>query len=124
MSSTSKPIINTNRHNNVSIREFYYKKANEGKVPALQRLPSCGNSKCVNPAHMLLYAGSDAAKEDYINRLRNGDYCNHSSLTPTKVLKIRSMHEKGHSQVSLAKKFGVSGSSISHIISRRRWNFI
>lgn len=44
-----------------------------------------------------------------------------SSLTPKKVRDIRKRHAAGESQASIAARYGISGSSVSHILRKLRW---
>lgn len=46
-------------------------------------------------------------------------------LAPDDVREIRGLHETGqYSQIELARKFGVSGKSVHHIVHRLTWQHV
>lgn len=45
-------------------------------------------------------------------------------LTESAVLEIRELHEQGVKQTAIAKMFGITPGSVSHIINRRTWSHI
>lgn len=87
----------------------------------------CNNPKCCNPEH--LYAGTrkdnwrDAIQAGTASILphHKGEDCLHSKLTEAQVKFIRDSKDKG---VVLAKVFGVTKTSISHIRSGKTWKHL
>ncbi|MDD5189436.1 MAG: HNH endonuclease signature motif containing protein [Dehalococcoidales bacterium] len=102
-----------------------------GKIdPTLCVLHHCDNRGCVNPKH--LYQGTYQDNTD--DRMRRGRHgfgvCpgekhGMAKLTEDKVRKIRGMYiPRKITQLMLSKKFGVSGSLIHNIVTRKAWNHI
>ncbi len=77
---------------------------------------SCDNPPCCNPAHLLLGGHSDNRK-DCVSRGRHakGQMHARSKLTHRQVRFIRT-HHKGCSHIEIAKKYGVSRSTITKIL--------
>ena len=79
----------------------------------------CDVPACVNPKH--LFAGTHKLNaEDSANKKRRGG----QKLSPSDVASIRSIYKSGkESQYALARKFNVTQSNISRIISHETFNF-
>jgi len=61
----------------------------------------------------------------YMKKVENRGSNNvHSKLTESDVRKIRNLSNSGLSQRKLAKKFGVSDSTIGRIIRREKWKHV
>lgn len=99
-----------------------------GAIPeGLDVLHRCDNPPCCNPKHLFLGTQLDNIKDMTTkNRQRapRGAKAHFAKLTAAKVLKLRRMYDDGTNQVLLAKKFGVSQSSISAAILRKTWKHV
>lgn len=87
-------------------------------------LHHCDNPPCVNPAH--LYAGNDSDNiRDMMERGRDnfarGEDSGAAKLTWEQVRTIRLLADQGHSYVSIAQRFGVTGANVSSIVRRLTW---
>lgn len=90
-------------------------------------LHKCDNPACVNPDH--LFTGTnkdnvlDKVRKNRQSRIGQGKGENHSlaKLTEQDVLNIRASGDK---QESLAKKYNVTQSCISHIKNKKSWSHI
>lgn len=82
----------------------------------------CDNRGCFNPAH--LQKGTHSQNhEDMVSRGRHhhGETHHNAKLTESDVVEIRASKENFS---KLAKKFGVSRSSIAQVVERRSWKHI
>jgi hypothetical protein len=88
-------------------------------------LHSCDNPSCVNPDHLFLGTHEqNMADRNVKGRAGSspGSQNGQSKLTALVVEDIRATYERGGvTQASLALKYGVAQSQISHIISNKRW---
>jgi hypothetical protein len=89
----------------------------------------CDTPACVRPDHLFLGTPLINARDKISKgRLRGGDPTGeangHAKLTEKAVLEIRARAASGHTQVSLAREFGVSPQSVCDIVARRRWKHI
>jgi hypothetical protein len=94
-----------------------------GPIPAgAFVLHNCDNRRCVNPAHMRLGSFQDNM-DDMTGRLRHahGARNAHAKLTVKEVKAIRAMRG---TQESVGAKFGVTGSLVSMIRTRRIWKYV
>lgn len=104
-------------------------------------LHKCDNRACVNPKHLFLGTHSDNMrdmKEKGRNFLavgeRNGRRTkpektargekNHSKLSELDVRSIRSEYEAGETKTSLARRVGVSQTTVRYIIQRKKWKYV
>ena len=87
----------------------------------------CDNPGCVNPAHLFLGTLADNSR-DRENKGRGADRSGEKSgtakLTKEQVVEIRTMYSEGATQNDIAKEFGVSRPTISHIVCRLAWSKI
>lgn len=88
-------------------------------------LHRCDVRSCVNPAHLFLGTpkinSQDAVKKGRNTRLF-GEQNGKAKLTRAAVLSIRRMCRKGNVyQKTVAKLFGVSEATVSHIVHGGRW---
>ena len=85
---------------------------------------SCDNTKCVNPIHLFLGSQLDNVR-DRVTKGRGcqdkGEASSGAKLTGEEVIKIREMVEFGCLQREVARRFGVSPGTISHIICGDTW---
>ncbi len=85
---------------------------------------SCGNRKCINPDH--LYAGT--ARENYADRHIHGTQPCHkgeknvrAKVTEAMVKEIRASDIDSR---EMARKFGITRSSVYQIRSRQTWSHV
>lgn len=83
---------------------------------------TCDNPPCVNPAHLLSGTGKQNA-EDALdrNRYRCGSRNGNARLSEVQVLAVIESYSSGESQVSLARRHGVSRATIQWILNGRTW---
>ena len=81
----------------------------------------CDNPACCNPNHLLIGTSADnTADAVERGRLAIGERHGRTRLTEEQVHYIR-RNPEGRTQATLARKFGVSPSTISYIRSGRNW---
>ncbi len=91
-----------------------------GPIPdGLVVMHSCDNPPCVNPAHLSLGTRDDNNK-DMQRKRRNRRAENHHWGRLTDVQALEIFHATGESNHTLARKYGVDPSTISHIRAGRR----
>lgn len=95
----------------------------KGPIPAgMQVRHTCDNRACVNPAHLLVGTGKDNARDALErDRYRRGSANGRAKLTASQVDEIREGWRRGETQVSMARRFGVSKSAIQWILNGRNW---
>jgi len=97
-----------------------------GTIPdGFSILHRCDNRRCVNPAHLVLGTQRDniqdmIAKDRLGRGFRGGQYP-HAILTSEDVREIRRSPDTGR---ALAKRLGVSPSTISDVRRRRHWTHV
>ena len=85
----------------------------------------CDNKVCVNPAH--LYSGNaDTNGADAAARspLLIGEANKKSKLTERDIKEIRHRYEKGETQTTLGKDFGISHAAVGYIVRRKTWRHV
>ncbi|XSS45952.1 HNH endonuclease [Propionibacteriaceae bacterium Y2011] len=89
-----------------------------GPIPdGLCVLHRCDNPPCVNPGHLFLGTRTDNSVDKVTKRRApNGERMRHK-LTDVQVAEIRTLHESGSSQATLARRFGVSSGHVSQIVN-------
>ena len=85
----------------------------------------CDNPRCVRPDHLFL-GTNEHNQTDKLRKGRQskGEMQAAAKLTNAAVLEIRSAHENGESNKSLARRFSVSDSAIWSVIHGRSWKHI
>jgi DNA-binding XRE family transcriptional regulator len=123
------------------IRGGYPKISVEGKIKLVHRVMyelhfgeippgmyvchTCDNRKCVNPDHLFLGTPQDNM-DDMKNkgRSRKGSQHGRAKLNEEQVLEIkRLLAEKDLTHEKIAKRFGVSRQTITHIKNGKYWNY-
>ena len=88
-------------------------------------LHKCDNKICVNPSHLFVGTHKDNMV-DMSNKGRGGSPCGSKShwakLDGIDVVEIRNAEGLTHKQLSI--EYGVSRTSITNIINRKRWKHI
>lgn len=101
-----------------------YRKA---PICGLHVLHRCDVRQCVNPLHLFL--GTNAENNaDMMAKGRNktlpGESNGSSKLSERQVTTIRIRRSDGATMTAIAAEFGVTHSTISHIVNRRAWRHI
>jgi hypothetical protein len=91
-------------------------------------LHKCDVPSCVNPNHLFL-GGHAANVADKVAKSRQAKgkkarAKKRTKLTNDQVIKIRELAVSGHTQRSIADKFGVTQANISLIISKKNWAYL
>src|SRR5436190_17812213 len=92
-----------------------------GEIPVgLYVCHHCDVPGCVNPEHLFLGTQTDNMRDrTRKGRTARGERQGHSKLRTDDVLEIRRL--TGSSQREIARRFGISQSMVSDIVSRRKW---
>lgn len=85
-------------------------------------LHRCDNPRCVRPDHLFL----GTMKDNYDDMESKGRGCRGSDhgmakVTEDQVCEIRELYAKGFTQVFLAKKYGLTGPTLSVMIRGKKW---
>jgi hypothetical protein len=100
--------------------ELHYGPIHEG----LHVLHRCDNPPCCNPAHLFLGTHIDNVA-DMMAKKRNwtprGDKSGMAKLSQDDIAYLFERTRAGDAQARLAEHFGVSSSTISRILSGKRW---
>lgn len=97
-------------------------------LPGLFACHRCDNPPCVRPDH--LFAGTSAENtRDMMEKGRHhdlpGEHHPLSKLTDADIVAIRQLHARGQSTGrSLARRFGVTPTTISRIVRRKAWRHV
>lgn len=99
-----------------------------GKIPdGLLVLHRCDNPACVNPEHTFLGTHADNIR-DKMEKGRGGhlrgEEAGRAKLTENEVREIRKMRGEGAVYPVIARRFGVSESTIAAIIRGRSWKHL
>jgi DNA invertase Pin-like site-specific DNA recombinase len=85
-------------------------------------LHSCDVTNCVNPAHLRLGTAKENTK-DMVDRGRDtsGEKSSLAKLTELQIEQAESMWRSGQTQASIAKRLGLSQSTLSRAFSGDTW---
>ena len=88
-------------------------------------LHACDNPPCVNPHHLRLGTQQDNA-DDTVRRGRTarGGLNGHAKLTAEMVGEAKKRCSAGESYASIAREFGVTGTTISRSVRGLRWGHL
>lgn len=86
----------------------------------------CDNRLCVNPSHLFIGTNLENIQDrDAKKRQTRGTRHHKSKLTPEQVAQIRRLFAEGQQTKSqLAKRFGITDTSVHLIIIRRNWRHL
>jgi hypothetical protein len=86
---------------------------------------TCDNPKCCELSHLFLGTHQQNMADKFIkNRQAKGSANGNSILTENQVMQMRLDKQNGEKQVALARKYGVTVSSVSLIIKRKQWKHV
>ena len=87
---------------------------------------TCDNRRCVNPAHLFLGTNRDnIADKVRKGRQARGERMGSAKLTEPQVVEIRKRWSYENARiVDLAREYGVSPSTVSHIVHGRIWKHV
>jgi len=81
----------------------------------------CDNPPCVNPAHLFVGTHSDNMADMVAKgRSRRGENAGPARLTNAEAEEIRKARDGGESCTAIARRFGVSMTTVSTITNNRR----
>jgi hypothetical protein len=104
-----------------------------GDIPdGLYVLHTCDNPPCANPVHLFLGTQRDniddmlrKGRSAYGHPGRQGEKAWMAKLTDDQVREIRSLYEVGRiSQLALARRYGITQTTIGSIVRRATWKHI
>lgn len=103
-----------------------YELSVEPILPNMYVLHSCDNGACVRPDHLRLGTQRENILEaSQRGRMRRGSSHPDAKLTEKSVEEIREAYAKGReTEMSLAKKYGMSWSGIGNILRGNTWKHI
>ena len=113
--------------------------------PGLYVCHKCDNPRCVRPDHLFLGTASDNMRDcankgrlnsqqgpwfpgprspEQVARWLRGEKSPRSKVTETDVRQIRALYAKGRSFSDIAARFGISSTTVGHIVHRRTWRHV
>lgn len=103
-----------------------YELANGSIGPNMDVCHKCDNPPCCNPAHLFLGTRMmnihDSAEK---GRMKRGSKHHNAKLNEGDVLEMRRLYQSNtFSQSKLAGQFGVSITTVNHILNRKTWKQI
>lgn len=85
----------------------------------------CGNKRCVNPDHIFWKTRLENNHDKFRHgTMMRGETHYHAILKDDDIPKIRQMRKDGMSNVSIARLYGVSHVTVSHVCHYRSWRHI
>jgi hypothetical protein len=95
-----------------------------GPIPdGLYVLHHCDNPKCTNPQHLFVGTHADNMADAASKGRLSGSGSN-QVLTPADVREIRALTDAGVTRAELARRFGVSRSTIIEVVNRQAWRSV
>jgi hypothetical protein len=89
-------------------------------VPSgLHVLHRCDNTLCVNPEHVFL--GTQAENVWDMHKKNRAVACQQSRLTVDDVRVIRQLKKDGWAHKEIARRYGLSATSVTEIVNYRNW---
>lgn len=101
-----------------------------GPIPdGLSVCHRCDVRACVNPDHLFVGTATDNNRDCWskgrgVPLSRRADGSAPNRLNPAAVREIRGLYAEGMTQVTIAARFGVRDSTISHVITGRSWGYL
>lgn len=98
-----------------------------GPIGALHVLHRCDNPPCCNPRHLFLGTQTDNMMDKSAKgrvRVAIGEKHGKAKMTEDGVRAARKAWANGESIKSIARRYGVSSCSISHIVNRKLWRHV
>src|SRR5262245_26460201 len=96
-----------------------------GPIPMdLYVLHRCDVRNCVNPDHLFLGTQADNTADMVAKQRQARGNVNHARLNEQQVLEIRALHSDGVNNCALARRYGVSDTTIWAIVHRKKWRHI
>ena len=96
-----------------------------GPIPSgVEVLHKCDNPPCQNPGHLFLGTQADNVHDAILKGRSDhtfGEADGHVKLTPDSARVIQDLWTSGYTQVYIADGFGVSPSTVAHIVHGRSW---
>lgn len=85
----------------------------------------CDNRSCWNPSHLFIGTQSDNIK-DAVSKMRmaRGEDHGRAVLNNKAIIEIRVSYERGEPGYLIARRLGVSFSSIYNILSKKSWSHV
>ena len=80
---------------------------------------TCGNRRCVNPAHLAWSTARQRGVDGVIEKRKRG-----VKLMPDDIRGIRARCAAGESAASVARDFGVTRQCVGHVLKRRSWGHV
>ena len=108
----------THRNAHRATYELFYGPIEEGQVNH-----TCDNKRCCNPDHLYLGSQSDNMR-DVVKRGLFANQKGKSLLNESRIREIRRLLRLGESHSSIAKRFGVSRSTVTVINRNRSWTWV
>lgn len=85
----------------------------------------CDVRRCVNPAHLFLGTWEENNRDrDAKGRTAIGSRASQAKLTEEQVEKVKELLKEGQRQTDIARKFGVSKTTIWDIAHKRWWRHV
>lgn len=99
--------------------------------PGLSVCHRCDNPSCVNPTHLFLgthldnMADRNSKGRQSRASVNQGEASGMAKLTEVQVMEIRALYAAGGiTHRALGELYGVTGSSVSHIVNRQTWTHV
>jgi hypothetical protein len=90
----------------------------------------CDNPRCVRPDHLFLGTQRENLRDmrnkgrGAIPAPRQGSKHHKAKLTESEVIAIRAAHSAGETQLSLARRYHVTGANICDIVNGHTWKHL